>query len=274
MVSVTGDVDLAYTRPGLQFNESTRPVHMPALTTIGGHLNISSPAAIPNQVIFMDVGLDALSSIGGDLTISVQTSNVSLSGMGALATVPGNLSIVTGQGDTTMWSFMNGLLTVNGDVTMDIGFTATGVLASVTFIGGHLNHLDGNILATGSASDGYASLVSVGGDLTYTNAQVIGGPGHFLFASLMSVGGTLTYDDISSKDSVLFGAPGLQVNGLTVSNSPALTSMGADNITVINNGPITITGNSNLCSTTVDAWLLGQVGWAGVPTISGNDDGC
>ncbi|MEM7678430.1 MAG: hypothetical protein AAF449_20760, partial [Myxococcota bacterium] len=79
--SVTGDASLVYDRPGLTYLEPTRTIALPALSTVGGDLNLSSPAAAPSQIIQFRVGLDALTSVGGSVDISAHAFNTDLYGL-------------------------------------------------------------------------------------------------------------------------------------------------------------------------------------------------
>ena len=275
LTSVTGDVSLVYSRPGIDTEEDTREIHAPVLADITGSLTIASPFPPANsQLVSMNVGLNALTTVGGDLAIDVDASNVTLQGLDGLISVPGHFTLVTGQGDTTMWSFLQSLSSVVGDLHVDIGNTSLGVLPALVSVGGDFEHIDGDILITDNVSDGYHSLASVGGDMTFSGTQV-NGPGTFgVFNSLATVGGVLTYSQVTPFDSIDLGVPGLLVGGLTVTDNSALTLFGGGNITVVNDGPVTVTNNASLCAASVDAFAASLAGWNGVLTNSGNTGAC
>jgi len=271
--SVSGDANLVYDRPGLSYFEETRRISAPLFNTVGGDLNLSSPAATPNQVIQYRIGLDALTSVGGTVDVSAQAFNTDLYGLSNLVSIPGDLSIVTGSGDTFMYGFLSDLTAVTGDVFVDIGHSSGGVLRALQTVGGDFEHVDGNIIITGSPS--YGDLVSVGGNLTFANTAPNGPSNVQLFPSLTSVGATLTYENIGSgRSEILLGAPMLTVGALTVTNNPALTTMGAANIDVVGSGLILVTNNANLCDSSISAWMGGQMNWTGPSSVSGNDAGC
>ncbi len=274
--SVTGDVTLTYTRPGLGYFESTRTMSFPMLTNIGGTLTIDSPAPIASQVINLDAGLDALNTLGGDLIVDVDTFNCDLDGLGTLGHIPGNLELVTGNGDTSLFGFLTGLVSIGGDALVDIGHSSYAVLPSVVSIGGDLEHIDGNFVAPGFGSAGYLALETIGGDFTLAFTDPNGPPTSQVFDALTSVGGTMTYEDVGpgGRDALYVGDTLLEVHGLVVTDNAALAAMGGANLSVLGSGPITITNNANLCTSSVNSFVAAQGGWTGVLTASGNDDGC
>lgn len=274
--SVTGDVSITYPRPGLGYYENTRTTQLPALTTIGGTLAIDSPAPIASQVVTMNAGLGALTSVGDDVVVDIDTFNVSMSGLNALTTVSGDVEVITGNGDTAMYSFLGAVTSIGGSLYVDIGHSSYGVFNNLLTVGGDFAHVDGNIFPPTMGPAGYAQLVTVGGDFTFANTDVNGPGVDTMFPDLTSVGGTLTYDSIGpgSRDALYLGDTILEVEGITVTDNFALDSMGGSNIVVLNDGPITVTDNANLCTSTVNAFVAAQTGWGGVLTASGNDDGC
>ena len=268
--SVSGDVSLSYDRPGVDTFEDTRPIHAPNLATIGGPLSLTSPAPMASQVVTVRVGLDAVASIGGDVTLSVDASNTTLYGLGSLAAINGNLSLVTGQGDTFMSSFLNSVASVTGDVFVDIGHTVGGVLPALQTVDGHFAHVDGNIIVTGAADDAYANLAAVGGDFTFSGADPNGPPNAQLFPNLATVGGTLTYATVGGRTEIRLGALPLTAAALTVDDNDDLIAVGANNISIVGPGTITFTDNWNLCQSDVQLWLTGQGLWTGFALIGGN----
>ncbi len=276
LASVTGDVSITYPRPGLYYLEYTRTTELPALTTIGGTLSIDSPAPIPSQVITLDAGLDALTSVGDDVVVDIDTFNASMTGLDALTTVTGDVEVITGTGDTSMYSFLGSVTSIGGSLYVDIGHSSYGVFNDLLIVGGDFAHVDGNIFPPTLGPAGYAQLTTVGGDFTFANTEVNGPGTDTMFPDLASVGGTLTYESIGpgSRDAIYLGDTVLEVEGITVTDNFALDAIGGSNIVVLDDGPITVTDNPNLCTSTVNAFVAAQTGWGGVLTASGNDDGC
>lgn len=68
LASVTGNVELSYCRGKVYPDDvSTRPMELPSHTTIGGSLTIGSPA-FPGGSLGVELGLDGLVNLGGDLS--------------------------------------------------------------------------------------------------------------------------------------------------------------------------------------------------------------
>jgi len=268
--SVTGDVALTFTRLSNVFLPELRGIDLSALETIGGSLAITSPATNPSQNVSMNVGLDALASLGGDLTISAGGFGVDVSGIDGLTTLPGALSITTGNGDTGLFA-LSGLVSA-GSVHLDLGFNVFGGLDVLTTVTGDFVMNDGNIYASDIGGDNFETLTTVGGDFVLENAQIWGpgAPTSTIFVGLTSVGGTLTYRNNPGNPALQFGAPSLSVGGLEVETTPALTSVGGSNITVAPSGTVEFSNNVNLCTSAVTAYAATLPGWSGMLVNLGN----
>lgn len=273
--SVSGDVSLSYDRPaGPGYYQDTRAIEFPALTTIGGSLSADSPAPAPSQIIQYRLGLEAVSSLGGNLSITADAFNTDVYGLGNLTSVPGDLTFETGSGDTFMQGALETLTSVGGDLYVATGHSSGGVFPALQTVTGSFSHVDGNFYVLGSPTDGYASLSSVGGDFLLTGTTPNGPSTETIMPNLATVGGTFSYGSVGAWSTIALGAVSLSVGSFEVSGNSALTAIGASNITVGLTGSIVVNGNPNLCTSTVAAWISAQVGFTGSTTVSNNDTGC
>ncbi len=265
--SVSGDLSVDYPRQPNETHPEVRAAQLPALTTVGADLILTS--AHPgggSQIVSMPYGMNALTTIGGDIDINVETFNTSASGFSALTHHAGNLSVVTGTGDTS--GFFNALLSVDGDVYLDLGHTLVTIMGSLQTVGGDFTLLDGN--PTPGVLD---ALASVGGDFTLGTVAFNGPPAQLFFPALADVTGRVTLDT-TNLDVVNIGATPLQAGALTLTTNAGIDDLGPGDVQVIGGGSIEFINNSNLCLSTINAFLAGQLGWNGGSVISGNDDGC
>lgn len=274
LASVSGNLDVTYTRPGQSYSEPAREIPMDTLRSVGGDVVLRSPAPTPSQIIQVRVGMPQLASIGGDLAIDIDTFNVTLRGLPAVTRLNGDLSLVTGNGDTTLWAFLENLAEVRGDVLVDIGHTAPGVLMELVRVDGDFAHVDGNFVVSASAGSGYEKLASVGGDFYVGHVQPNGSNDIAMFPALGRVGSDLTVEGVSSGTTIRLGTAGFTAGGLDVLHNPGLTGVGLSNLQVQGSGRIRFLDNHNLCRSSVQAFLAGQTGWTGQAQIDGIDDGC
>lgn len=276
--SVSGNVELAYSRPGLKSTEKARRIWMPALTTIEGHLDLDSPAALPNQRVTVDLGLNGLEQLEGDLGVDIPAFNVHLKGLSSLPQVGGNFSLTTGTGDTLMAGTLPNLAIVDGDAVIDLGLSTTlGVLPALQSVGGNFTHIDGGMYFQVSTSVvSYPQLTEVGGNFEVINVDSRDLPHEAMFKSLQSVGGTLRYEDIgpATRSAIAIGGSKLEVGGLVVEGNSALSMVGAEQFKVMGSGPIEFTTNPNLCTSSIQSFLTGQTQWTGGPAVLSGNAGC
>ncbi|MEQ9499317.1 MAG: hypothetical protein RIT81_20705 [Deltaproteobacteria bacterium] len=272
---INGDLSVVYDRfPLTSGEEASYLFEVPNLTTITGDFVVTSPAITPGYWGRVALGLDGLTTLQGDLQIQIDAGNVSLTGLSALNAVGGDLIFDGGTGDADMDQFATVLTQVGGDLEVDAGNNVQQLLRTLQTVGGDFRHLDGNPYATGSATDSYRDLQSVGGDLVLQDG-VVQGPGTFpLMPNLTSIGATLEYRQMNGPTSLRVGGRGLSVGGLLVENNSALITFGGSNTSVDPTGPIQVINNPNLCVSTINAFVAGQSGWTGTLTQSGNDTGC
>ena len=278
---VNGDVSVGYDRypiGGSTSEQGSRTLNAPLLTTINGDLSVTSPLPSTGpqwQYGAVLLGLNALTTLQGDLSVQVDAGNMFITGLPSLATVGGNLLLDGGTGDATLGQFAPGLTQVGGDFEVDVGNNIFELLVNLQTVQGDFRHLNGNPSATGATTDAYRSLTTIGGGLTLENG-VIQGPGSFYFLpSLTSIAGPFAYRQMAGPSSVQIGkGTGLSVGSFAVENNAALVQVGAGNIQVQTTGAVQIIGNTNLCVSSINAFVANQTGWTGTLTQSGNKPGC
>ena len=270
--SVTGDVHLAYSRaPGSTSFPTIRTIDLSALANIGGDLDVTY-SGLSGDVIDLTMQLDALTSVGGDVDVHATTFNLDLMGLGALTSIPGNLSVFSSGDDYTAFGFLGALTSVGGDVSLEAGHTTTGVWPDLVSIGGDLA-LAEVYLPPGTTN--LESLQTVAGNVSFTSLDAISFPGsdpHL--PALTSVGGTLEFDGVRSFERLAVGdeSAGLTVDALRLNANPALDVLLPTHVEVLGSGAIEITNHSDVttCEAAAFATHQGTLGWSGALTNTGN----
>ena len=269
--SVAGDVTLVLSRdpvsPGT--NPVVRDIDAPMLGTIGGSLFVSYPGN-GGDLADVDIGLPALTTIGADVSIDLTTFNADMDGLTALATIPGDLSIISSGSDYTHGGLLSSLVDVGGDVTFETSNTTTGLLDDLTQVGGSIS-ITGAFFPPGATN--LTELLTVGGDLQLASMDLITVSGFDnQFPLLTDIGGDLDIEQAGLGD-LLVGDPlGITIGGLRLHDNGTLSDLDAPNVTVSTTGPITITDNTNLGDCNAQAFVDDQaaLGWVGTATVSGN----
>ena len=272
---VTGDVHLFFSRdPAPGDAPDVREILLPSLHTIEGDLFVHYPGEGGETVDF-DVGLPALTSLGGDLTIDLVTFNAHVSGIDALESIPGNVAVTTSGDDYHSDFLLPSLAWVGGDMDFALGGTTTGLFDAVEEVGGDLR-IVGAFLPPGSPSLGvpnFESLATVHGDVAIAASEVVTVPGlPHQFPLLSTVDGTLDID-AGGIDGLFVGDDGgMNVGNLRLNQNFGLTDLAVTHVDVADLGTIEITNNANLSE--CDAWgfVDGQaaMGWMGSAMVSGN----
>ncbi|MEM7157953.1 MAG: hypothetical protein AAF799_34245 [Myxococcota bacterium] len=264
LAEVTGDLTLDYDWIGAG-PTYVRTIDLPALATVGGDLGVHwDDIATANPTL--GFGLDAITSVGGDITVDVHSVNYTMIGLGSLVTHPGNFSIIGSSGDVAGSSFASGLTTIGGDLLFEPGYGVFWMFQGLETVGGDMT-LNGGFW--GPSNSGFGALQSVGGDLTLFDSQQP--PIGDLFDSLDTVSGTLTLDHTEVQEIVHLTPLSLSVGALVVQDNDVFTDFGLA-VTVDPAGAITVVDNAALDTCDAETFVADQTaaGWAGVATISGN----
>jgi hypothetical protein len=267
--TVTGSVSIDYSpSPGLFGPMKPLSIDLPSLIAIGKGLSLSlEPGIDPGTV---DVKLNALTSVGGDIVGNFPESNSTLSGLGSLTSVPGDVTLL-GEGDFHAGAFLPALMHVGGSVHIESGFHSAQFLQALETVAGDLTLallvIDQNLLLD--------NLVSVGGSV---HVLSVTWPTPLL-PSLHAIGGALDIspaptltDALGPADLSMIGSSSLSAGALTIEQSSKITAMNGSHLTITGNGAISVTDNPNLLACDVDKFVATQTaaGWAGTQTNSGN----
>jgi hypothetical protein len=263
--TVTGNITADYSFPFVYQAANTyrrRFIDMPVLSSIGGDVSLDAKRwqgtkAVPN-------GLDAVTSVGGDITITLWDANPNV--FAGLTSHTGNLTIqgfVSGQLDVYLGNSFENLTEVTGDVLVRRFFATNGALMALESVDGDLTV--GELRFYPSQS--FTSLESVSGDFEFNAMKQLGGP----WTNAVTIGGELRY--IGHTSIANFSAmplAGAQVNALRIENNAVLNSLTGTTFQV-GGGDIVISGNPALSQCQVDAFLAAQQagGWTGSAVVSG-----
>lgn len=242
-------------------------IDLPNLTAIGGDLTIDAPSdGVPTTFGEpIEVGLDALTNLDGDLEISFATPAVEPCGLSGLSAAPGDVTIAFANADVAAQKLLPGLSEVEGKLSVSGGFTVLNLLGSMSTAGALELSSISNLAPTA-----LASVTSVAGPLVLTdlssNPVLMG----------LSSAGSLTIDDVSIASLGSVGTSAIQVGDLTLTanaNLSSLTSGGASNIDFTPDASLTIgTGadaNPVLSAAEVCTFVADQVsanGWTPMGT--------
>lgn len=194
-------------------------VHLPALADVTGNLDIDAPSSGVGTTFGepIEVDLDALTSLGGNLSLSFETPAISPCGLSSLTSMAGNLSLSFSTGDVGGSSLLPGLLSVNGDVAVSGGFTVLGVLGALE----HAGSLDVQDIANPNPTSTLDALTTVDGSVYLHDLPSIP-----LVPGLTDAG-VIVLDDIGATTLSLIGSSSVSADGLSLFANPSLSELGS-----------------------------------------------
>lgn len=269
LVEVTGDVRIEVEDTMPDDFQPAEVAALPMLQHVGGSLRFHHFNGHYGSDVQID--LPMLTSLSGNLSLTLSSFNTQVDGLPALASVGGNLDIEA-EGDCYIGGLLEALVSIDGDLRIHAhGAGSSGdILRGLKRVGGdvQLESLGGQY------PDVLNHLESVGGFLRLRNTYWI--EDHF--PALLSVGGPFVVEGnrMSSTDAAQVGASNLSIGALALKQTPLKTLPLAASARVSSNGSITIEDNTQLCQSSVDAFIAAQeaAGWAGVLSVAGNDGSC
>ncbi len=285
LTSVTGDVALSLpveappagpyvearcgsNNPSIVQSVITR-VHLPSLTTVGGSVDIDAPSTgVPTTAGEpIELGLPALSDLGGSLSISLATPATSPCGLEGLTTLAGDLTITLSSGDVGAAMLLPSLQDVDGTVTVSGGFSVLGLLGALNSAGAIELSAIVNLAPFGSL----AALLDVSGIVRLHDLS-----GNPVLTSLQSAG-TVELDGTAISSLAAVGSSSMLAGGLSLYANPSLSqlgSAGSSNVDLSPGAPLIVgtAGQDNVALTGAEvcefvAYQQGSNGWT--PTGSG-----
>ncbi len=240
--TVTGDVALSLpveAPPGGPFSEtrcgSSSPstvqsvitrVHLPQLSQVDGNVDIDAPSTgvgtTSGERIELD--LDALVNLGGNLDIAFGTPAVSPCGLSSLVMAGGDLSLSFSTGDVGAASLLSSLQEVEGNVAVSGGFTTIGVLGQLE----HAGSLMVQDIANPNPSSTLDALLTVDGSVYLHDL-----PGNPLLTSLTSAG-ALVLEDVGASSLSGVGSASVEAGTLSLLANPSLSNLGSTTSSNIN----------------------------------------
>lgn len=252
LTSISGNATLHYERPTTIPNEPfhTRVIDLPALTSIGG--NVALTGRTSESVSGTPGGLHAVTSVGGDIRITVYGTNPNV--FAGLQHLDGDLLIEGWNGAAS---------------NLDIGGSAT--LANLHTVGGNV-HVRGfyacnNMLNGIQAIDGNLTVEAVRlyPSVSFNAVQTVGGNLHFIamkqfgppWSSLQTVGGELgVFNHATTTNLSILPVSNFDAGGLRVENNATLTGLGVN--VQLGAGDIHIHNNPALSQCTVNNFVSAQ----------------
>ena len=222
--------------------------YLPALATIGGTLRVEQQPTELGLTVhssyghLVDLGLPALTDLGGDLQVIFGSGWTSACGLPALSEVPHDVLLSLGPQDHTGLGLLGALTQVGGSLTLDGGFTVSGVLPA-------LQTVDGSTWVTGN--------------------------GQLIFPALAYDMGELVIDHLRPEVSGLhvvlgYASDPITVGGLTLTDNPSLTSLATGGALRLALGAqLHVSGNPMLSGAEVCAFVAEQEALGWVPAGTG-----
>jgi hypothetical protein len=262
--SIGGDLtsDYGYPVPSMGGAYRRRSIDLPVLAAIGGDASLTAQHTTgPNA---MPLGLDAVTSVGGDITLTLYDANPAV--FNGLTSYTGNLTIQgfqpNGNLDMSAAGSFGSLTQVTGDVLVQDFYATQNVLDALVEVTGNLTVATLRFYPSTS----FDSLETVSGNLHFVEMKQLGPT----WPSLVSVGGELGLigqTGLTGLGALPVGA--VAAHALRVQDNPALVDLTGASFQV-GAGDITITGNTSLEQCEVDAFLAAQTagGFTGNALVS------
>jgi len=270
LTQIGGNVDFNYSCPKPQFGQTPyerRTIDAPVLTSIGGSALLTARRDLgPKQV---PQGLHAVTSVGGDITLTLRDANPQV--FNGLTSHTGNVTIqgfVNGTLDIYAGGSFQNLTSVTGDLLVRRFHNANSFLQAVQTVNGSVTVGDVRLYPSPS----FDSVHTITDNLVFDATKSLGGP----WPTSATVGGELrfvnqTYTQLSSMPATL-----TTVAGLRLENNPNLADLSAVAFQ-LGAGDVFISGNPSLPQCEVDAFLAAQTagGWTGTAFVADtNADPC
>jgi hypothetical protein len=267
---VHGDVDIDYQLPFVPSGAQARRVELPSLHTVTGSLWLNSDRLDGGSgLATVDVGMNALTTVGGGVSLTSDITGTTWRGLETLTIIPGDL-VMDIHGDWSIFGVLEQLRHVQGNVDLTLDHNGSTGLPELRWVDGNFTQNGGIHFAPQGPA--FAGLRSVGGDFTLVDVPMT----HWLFMDLHTVGGTLRLDDsVSTASGLTVGDPfGLLVGSVEVVNNPVPTGPGLFNVEPDPPQAITFQNNPNMCTSAIQSWIASRPSYFGPVTLSNNDTGC
>lgn len=270
--NVTGDVSLTRTTVGaaphsaqrcgstVTLASNTRAIELPMLNTVGGDLTMSFPSTGVGTTAGerIDLGLGALTKLGGSLRIDFDVPAVSPCGMANLGVILHDAEVRFANADVG-GAFLGSLERVHGTLSVSGGFSVLNLFGALTRVGSL--RVEG---ASQLAPSSFPKLARVDGEARFRDVGFFGPP-----LKALGAAGSLVLDAVSLGTLEAFGASSFTLSGLDIQNTTlsALTSGGTplSKISLSATASLTILNNPNLGAAEICAFAEFELmsGWNG-----------
>lgn len=219
--SVSGNVNFDYAFPYAQGPNTIyrrRLINLPALTSIGGNVDLYAKRTDGSNKLSPN-GMDAVTSIGGDITITCFDTNPNV--FDALTSHSGNITIQGdlngGALDVNAGGAFQNLTQVTGDVHVHRFFATSGFLMALEQINGNLTIGDLRFYP----SQSFTALEYVSGNFHFVAMKQIGGT----WINHVDVGGELGYIGHATNTTLVIPLANAAVGALRIEDNAALTTL-------------------------------------------------
>jgi len=284
---VTGDVELVYTsylpdpppmaasyqalRCGATHwvTADVRRFNMPLFTEVGGDLTLRQEGSFSGNVSTqpIDLHLNALTSVGGDLSIEIFQFGGSPCGLTAVTDLPNDVTLIfhAGEVGSVVSGLMPAVTEVGGTLTINGGHNALGnPLGAVTQVGAL-----SITKVPGLSNFHFPLLTDVLGQVYLEGLGIGGNP-----SGLAHVGSLVVVDSTYTSLQQI-GGPSLIIDSaLELNDNPflsALLNMGSSKVTLGSTASFTLAANPALPASQVCGFVTFEqgIGWSGPSNLGG-----
>ena len=249
---------------------AVRKYDLPQLTEVGGALLLrqENSFAGPVSTQAIDLGLEVLAQIGGDLTIEIAQFGGSPCGLSSLTSIPGDFTLrflAFGEIGSDSNKLLPAVTEVAGTVSLIGGHnTFANPLAALTHAGAlYVEH------ASGLSGFDLPALTTVTGSVELVGGGVTSHP------IALTSAGFLRISESSFSSLEQFGGASLALGGLELRDNPALATLTSatdtSKVTLAPSAALTLADNAALAAASVCTFVALQsaLGWSGPADLDG-----
>jgi hypothetical protein len=250
-------------------------LNTPNFTQVSGNieLNATRDPDIPGQTTahVYDFGLDAMNSVGGDITVNNDSLPAHASALGGLKKVVGDLTINWRNSDMSSSSLLEKVTEVGGDVLLIAPINSRQLMPELQAIAGGLEIRPDPASVTLQNAKVFPKLASIGGDLRLVSTAP--SDCHTELGALKQVGGTILLENTKMKGHLgSTGAEPLVAGGIEIRSGSQGAIPFFSDLELTPGAAVSIHHNPLLCPCTIQPFVSQLVanGWTGPLNTSNN----
>jgi hypothetical protein len=243
-------------------------LNTPSFTQLAGSivLTASRDPDVPSNSIahVYDFGLDTLTSVSGDITVTNDKLPATVSALGGLTKVLGNLAIDWKNSDMSSSGLLEKVTQVQGNLTLTAPINSRALMPELQTVGGEVQIKPSSTKVTLQQGKVFPKLATIGGGLRLSETNPY--DCHAELKSLAQVGGTILIEDtkmlgyLGSTGAVPLVAGGVEIRAASSGPIPFYPDF-----QLAPGASVEIHDNPNLCPCTIQSFqaALAAAGFSG-----------